>query len=617
MEVELLEIQHFLAEHHPFDLLNDEQLTELPEQLEVTYLRRGSELNDFENKFFVIRSGALEVCADEEKICEQLDEGGIYACGCSLFSLGNGKKAKAIEDTLVYVGTCQLLYKLSEQTREFGQFFTASINERLKQGVAALTLESPTEALNHQRVSDLIRMKPVCIDGKQSIQTAAQIMSEKRVGSMIITLDKQLAGLVTDRDIRERCVANGIAITDPISSIMSAKPHTIKPNTTISDALLVMTQLGIHHLPVMDYGQVVGMFTSTDIVKNQGGSAAYLTSEISRASNVDDLINTSQRIPLLHHQLVSSGASVEQIGKTLSHMTDAITARLIKLAEDELGPAPAPFVWLAGGSQGRLEQSSHSDQDNALLIDNSMRPEHDAYFATLAKRVTDGLNLCGYIYCPGNAMASNPDWRQPVSGWTNHFTKWIRTPEPMALMLSSIWFDLRPVYGDFSLFEQLQRNVVSLAKNNKIFLTYMMANAATHRPPLGFFRQFVLVHDGQHNDTLDLKHTGIVPVTDIARMLALSGGITAVNTLERLREAAKAKLISEEMAENLEDALTLIAGLRVRHQSSQIAAGEKADNFLDPDDLSGLERSHLKQAFQVIKMQQDIMIKRFGADNLR
>jgi len=126
-----------------------------------------------------------------------------------------------------------------------------------------------------------------------------------------------------------------------------------------------------------------------------------------------------------------------------------------------------------------------------------------------------------------------------------------------------------------------------------------------------------LVHDGQHNDTLDLKHTGIVPVTDIARMLALSGGITEVNTLERLREAAKAKLISEEMAENLEDALTLIAGLRVRHQSAQIAAGEKADNFLNPDDLSGLERSHLKQAFQVIKMQQDIMIKRFGADNLR
>jgi len=617
MEVELLEIQNFLAELRPFNLLPEETLKLLPEQLEIIYLKRGKHFPPHDNRFYVVRSGALEFCQGVGRACEPLEEGGVYASSCALLDVDEFENGRALEDTLLYMGDCELLYHLSQEVDEFGDYFTSSVRERLRKAVANLQPETGFELNNNQRVSEVIRYGPVCIASHESIQAAAAGMTEKGVSSLLITEKDKLVGIITDQDLRKRCIAPGLSFDTPVSEIMTREPYTIEQDISVSEALLHMTRLGVHHLPVMGEEEVLGMFTATDVVLNQGGNAALLATSIGKARDIDDLIESCTRIPALHHQLVRSGANSAQLGETLSHMTDAITVRLLQLAEEQLGPAPVPYVWLAGGSQGRGEQSSHSDQDNALLIADEMQAEHGDYFEEMARIVTDGLDACGFVYCPGEAMASNPKWRQPLSKWIGYFDRWILSPEPMALMLSSIWFDLRPVHGDFQLFDRLQATILPKARGSHFFLAYMMANAMKHRPPLGFFRQFVLVHDGQHNDTLDLKHTGIVPVTDIARVLALAGGIEEVNTLRRLQRAAEQDLLSKEMAENLQDALKLISGLRVRHQAEQIARGEQADNFLNPNDLASLERGHLKDAFRVIQTQQEVMTKRYGAENLR
>ena len=237
-----------------------------------------------------------------------------------------------------------------------------------------------------------------------------------------------------------------------------------------------------------------------------------------------DLVEVSKRLPTLHLHLANASVTARHIGEAVSCLTDSITGRLLEMAEAELGKPPVPYVWMAGGSQARHEQSSHSDQDNALLLSDEFKPEHDEYFAALAKFVSDGLNDCGFVYCPGNAMATNPEWRQPLKVWKEYFTRWIESPTPMSMMLSSIFFDLRPVTGSDELFKPLQKMILKKSQVNRIFLAHMMANAMKHRPPLGFFRQFVLERGGEHDETLDLKHRGIVPITDIARVLALSLG---------------------------------------------------------------------------------------------
>ena len=275
------------------------------------------------------------------------------------------------------------------------------------------------------------------------------------------------------------------------------------------------------------------------------------------------------------------------------------------MAEEKYGQAPVPYAWLAAGSQARQEQLAHSDQDNALIICDSMKPYDDAWFENLATFVCDGLADCGFIYCPGDIMATNPKWRQPSKQWQKYFDGWVDNPSPKALLNSSVFFDLETICGDASLLNSVRENLLKKTKSSTLFIAHLSKNALGLRPPLGFFRDFVLKSNGKHKATLDLKHNGIAPIVDLARIYALSQGISAVNTIERIRQAAGTRAISTSSAENLIDAYQFLGILRVKHQANKLMKGLDPDNYLSPKELSKLEREHLKDAFKVIKTLQD------------
>jgi CBS domain-containing protein len=278
---------------------------------------------------------------------------------------------------------------------------------------------------------------------------------------------------------------------------------------------------------------------------------------------------------------------------------------LLTLAEAEFGAPPVPYLWLACGSQGRQEQTGVSDQDNCLILDDATTPDHLDYFGKLAKYVSDGLNACGYVYCPGDMMATNPRWCQPVRVWRNYFEGWIARPDPEAQMLASVMFDLRPIGGTVSLFSDLQTRTIDLASRNSIFVAHMISNSLKHQPPLGLIRSFATIRSGDHKDRLDLKLNGVVPVVDLGRVYALKGRIAAVNTRARLAAAEDMGVVSSSGGESLIDAYDMIAQTRLEHQAEQIKRGDKPDNFMAPSDLSDFERSHLRDAFVVIKTMQN------------
>ena len=614
MEIELEEIRNFIAQHPPFDVLEPEILNTVTKQLTIRYFRRGNVFPETEsvNNLVIIRTGAIEFRDSQDQLIDKLAEGDVYLPGYYQNFNSGEIKGVCAEDSLVYVFPFEKLEKLRQQSRNFDLQFNQSINERLRHAVE-LTHAADMRDLSAMKleVSGLTDRVPVIVDAATSIQEAAKIMTAEFVSSILVTENNQLAGLLTDRDIRSRCVAKGIALDQPVSLIMTTDLETITDTSLLSEALLAMTRNQIHHLPVLRKGEAVGVLTTSDIVRHLTTNPALISTDIYKANSVEALIKISSRLPELQLQLSLSSATAKHIGEVFSSITDTISSRLCELAEAEYGAAPVNYVWTAGGSQARNEQTSHSDQDNALLISDEYKPEHEAYFSALANFVCDGLNSCGYVYCPGNAMASNPQWRQPVMVWKTYFEKWIATPEPKSLMLSSIFFDLRPVYGDFDLFTGLQKDVLEQTKHNELFISLMVGNALTHQPPLGFFRNFVMVQDEQHKNTLDIKHRGVVPIVDIARVLALDNGLAEVNTIERLDAAYQCKALSHEMHQNLTDALEFIASLKIRHQAKQIKAGLSGDNYLPPGELSGLEKSHLKDSFAIIKTMQQFFESRY------
>lgn len=622
MEIELVEIRDFLAQRPPFDSLPDEQLNMLTKALQIRYLRRGLKFppEKMEGSYlYIVRSGLIDLLDDEGHLVEKLDAGGYFASPCHFYELGPATQGIAQEDCLLYIFPCSKLQELKDAEPEFARHFSESLRERLRHAV--ITVQNATDtsrmAQMTMAVSNLVHKAPVTADINISIQEAAHIMTQHQVSCLMLTKHEHLTGIITDRDLRQRCIAEGVSPDKPVKRIASRKLHTIEHNEPILRAIVTMTRNKLNHLPVMDGNQIKGMLTVTDIARLQTMNPAFLASDISKAKDLDELANICRRLPDLQSQLSLSSLTAQSIGDIFSTITDSVTLRLIEMAEAELGPPPVPYVWLCAGSQARREQSAHSDQDNALLISDKLHPEHEAWFDKLATKVCSGLDACGYTFCPGNAMAMNPQWRQQLKVWRKYFDEWINKPEPMALMLSSIFFDLRPVCGEKELFETLQQEILKKSKESGIFIAYMASNALQFRPPLGFFRTFVLIHEGEHADTFDLKHRGIVPITDIARVLALSQGLSQTNTSERLRAAEMAHALSIEMGENLKDALEFIASLRINHQADQIRLGLKPDNYLPPDDLSDLERKHLKDAFKVIQAMQSTLESRYQGGRFR
>lgn len=139
----------------------------------------------------------------------------------------------------------------------------------------------------------------------------------------------------------------------------------------------------------------------------------------------------------------------------------------------------------------------------------------------------------------------------------------------------------------------------------------MVGNSLTHRPPLSLFGGISTVRAGEVSDAVDLKHSGIVPIVDLARIYALAGGHAEVNTFDRLNVAAQGKEITEQGARDLRDALEFLAGVRIRHQANQIAQGKPADNFLSLNELSNFEQAQLKDAFGVVETLQSVLAQRY------
>ena len=291
--------------------------------------------------------------------------------------------------------------------------------------------------------------------------------------------------------------------------------------------------------------------------------------------------------------------------------------RLLELAEAQFGPPPVPYCFLALGSMARQEQLIVTDQDNAMILDNRFDPEkHDAYFSDVAKFVSDGLAACGYSYCTGDVMATNPKWRQPLRVWQTYFTDWIESPTPESLLTSNIFFDLDGVYGRTAFAETLRVLIAQKAKGNSRFLASMARNALRRTPPIGFFKDFVVEPDGRHTHAINLKRRGTAPLTDLVRIHALAIGSRSRNSFDRLQDIIKANILPPGRGPDLRDALEFISLVRARNQAQDIVAGQEPDNSMEPENLSEFERKNLRDAFLILANAQKYLKFRYQPGRL-
>jgi CBS domain-containing protein len=607
---EIPEIARFLRELPGFDRLDDAQVSDCAKNIDIAYYRQGDDIltSGTENRrLHIIRSGAVELRDDAGEMMARLAESDCFGFPSLMRQTPARNHSVAIEDTLVYHLDGEAFARARHASVEFDTWFIRALSDRLTMQPPAPTFRG----VSGQQVRNLVTRAPVSIGTGASIRETAEKMVAERVSAMLISDGDAVEGILTDRDIRERVVAAGIAGDHPVIDVMTTLPITLDGDAHAYEAAIVMMQNNIHHLPITADGKLLGMVSRSDFMRLETEHPLYLVSDIGKQKSAAGVVAACKRMPALIIGQIEADANGELLGKFITMITDTVTRQLLRIAEAEHGPPPCDYAWVALGSQGRFEQSAKSDQDNALVLSNTATDADDAYFAAIAKVVNDGLDACGYVYCPGDVMASNPRWRRPLRDWQKYFNQWITVPEEKALMHANIFFDLRCVAGRSELVDELKSSVQDDARKNEIFLALMAKNAMNYQPPLGFFRQFVLEKSGEHKNTLDIKLHGIMPIVEIARIRSLAAGELRISTRNRLLAAARAKEITETDAANLIDALDFIEKLRIEHQSRQLQAGKSPDNHLSPGELSPLVRQNLKSAFSQVSVSQSALLNRF------
>ncbi|MBK0326668.1 cyclic nucleotide-binding/CBS domain-containing protein [Rhodobacteraceae bacterium F11138] len=596
MSLSLRDLRYFLVSVHPYDSLEPQVLDELIPKFRIqtlsagdTVYERGAQLDGL----YLVHAGEIEVRDETGTQVSLLGprnsfaERGLIRDGIAATS------ARAVADSVLLMLPRADFEHLRTTQSMAARFFDRRRNAPRRGSDLATS-----------RVDTFMAAKPVTCPPETTVQQAAKLMHGHHISSVCIVEDSVLAGIVTNRDLTGKVLGAGLPGTTPVDQVMTTAPLTLSPADIGSDVLHAMMEHRIGHTPIVQDGKLVGIVTQTDLTRFQAVSSAELVSAIARAESAAEIARVTAEIPRLLVQLVAGGNRHEIVTRLITDIADTATRRLLNLAETELGPAPVPYLWLACGSQGRQEQTGVSDQDNCLILDDAVTATQMAYFSKLARYVSDGLDLCGYFYCPGDMMATNPRWCQPLRVWQQYFRNWIAKPDPEAQMLASVMFDLRPIGGDGRLFERLQKDTLAEAGRNSIFVAHMIANSLKHTPPLGLLRGFATIRSGEHRNTLDLKLNGVVPVVDLGRIYALRGGLTAINTRARLQAAASAGITSPAGARDLLDAYDLIAETRLTHQVACVKAGVRPDNFMAPSALSDFERSHLRDAFVVVKTMQ-------------
>ncbi len=613
----------FLKRHSPFQELDEPQLLQVATSIDVGYFQKGAEIlryNEPLAALHIIRSGAVETFRRNGDLYNRLSEGGIFG---EQGLLRGGKvrfPATAFEDTLIYFVPAAVFQQLFDTNEFFADYIEVGDSERRKIGrTIGRTTQAAEADLLAVKISTLLHREPVCLASSLSVVQAAKEMTEQQVSCLLLLHDDEqqqgkLAGIVTDRDIRSRFVAAGLSADTPVSLIMTTELVTIDDQQYVFDAMMLMLRNNVHHLPVLKRQQPIGVVALPDIIRYESQNSLYVVSNIFRQSSAEGLAALNNEVRACFLRLVNEDANSQMIGAAMAAIGRSIKQRLLELAEQQFGPPPVPYCFLALGSMARDEQLMVTDQDNALILDDSFDPhQHDAYFLQLAQYVSDGLAACGYSYCSGDIMATNTKWRQPLRVWQQYFTDWIEKPTAERLLHSGIFFDLDAVWGQTQWAEQLKQLIAKKAPQHPHFLACMTRNALQRTPPLGFFKDFVMESDGRHNNSVNIKRRGTAPMVDLVRVHALAMGSTAINTFDRLLDIINHRVLPKGRGEDLRDAYEVIALTRIRQQALSLQAGEVADNNVVPERLSEFERKHLKEAFSVLSNAQKFLKFHFRA----
>jgi CBS domain-containing protein len=604
----------FLRKYPPFNQMDSAQLAYLVEHCQLRFYAAGESIikpgDGPVQHFYIVKQGLVvgerpHSARRGTETTFEIASGECFPLAALLGERATRTEHLAGEDTFCLLLGKDAFVRLFAQSAPFRDFALRGVSSLLDQVNQQVQLRA-AENLGAQysldtTLRELALQQPVACSAATPLRDAVRRMHEQHVGSIVIVDESERpAGIFTLRDLR-RVVADGESLEQPISALMAQRPFHLPPEASAFDAALAMTERHIAHVCLVEHERLVGVVSERDLFSLQRVDLVHLARTIRHAGRIETLVALRSDIRLLVERMLAHGASSTQITQLVTLLNDHTVCRVIELVLEELGDPGVPFSWLCFGSEGRREQTLHTDQDNGILFeaDSPEQAEHMRQrLLPVARRINQRLAECGFALCRGNIMAGNPELCLSRREWAQRFAAFVREATPESLLASSIYFDLRVVWGDEQGCAQLRRQLLADVADNSLFQRLLAANALRHRPPLGRFRDFVVARKGAEKDTFDLKEEGLTPFVDGARLLALAHGVEDSSTLRRFAELVRLEVIDAQDGAAYEEAYHFIQQARLQLHQQQAAQALPLSNRLDPDSLNHLDRRILRESFR-------------------
>lgn len=580
----------FLTRYPPFDALPEATLQALGSRLSVSYLRQG-EAWPSQPALSIIRAGAFELYDQHGELLDRLMEGELLGVQSLLARQPANIQATCIEDALLItlsVEDCDWL----RQTAPPVDDFLKSLAERR---IAWSQRNAQQQRLpSSDRVASCMSTALLSASPELPIRQAAQQMAERGVGSILILDQDALVGIVTDRDLRKRVVATGLDIDTPIGDITTTAPITISPNAAIFDAMLIMAEHDIHHLPVVG-DQLLGLTTSTDVLRYRELDPVHVIQRIKRCHDVQALGEVVASFRQVLQALWAQGEEGLSLSRFYSKFWDVVSRRLLAMHSQALG-ITEPFAWLVFGSQAREDMSLSSDQDNGMIFYDQSSDQQA--LQTLAERVNQDLDHLGLPWCQGGVMASQADFFRSASQWQSHYQALIAKANEDAALALEILFDVRVIYGDGELAQSLNQDAQQAAQDAQLLLAALTKDLLRTHTASGWLAGLIT-----QRKPIQVKAQLLTPINDIARLLALAHGLTTPSTTSRLLA-----LVDLEPDLPIQDLMDGRAFLLQWRWSQQLQGG---DLVMVPNQLKPVERYQLKELLKVIEEVQKLLGYRY------
>lgn len=595
-----------LKRHAPFDAMEPDALRFLALRLTLRYYAKGAIVlrpDDGEvQHLYIVQKGAISGAEHTKAgFALTLSEGECFPIGALISRRATTLTFTAAEDAFCYALRREDFEQAMDTSRVFRNFATrriAALFEQSRRAVQSDYTARVSDATSLMApLKSIVRHPPETVLPDATIRSVLEKMKSLRIGSMVIADEHQRpVGIFTERDVLDRVALGNVAQSESIAAVMTPDPFSLAASAPLFEAAQAMARHRFRHVLLMEEGALVGVVSERDLFSMQRLSLGEIAKAIEHAADAASLARAAQEVRKLAVALLAQGVAAEQLTQFVTTLNDAIVERALKLAALEAPPPAVPWCWLGLGSEGRMEQTLATDQDNALLFvassgDTEAIRTAFLAFATVANGI---LDQAGFPLCKGDIMAKNPLWCLNAVEWRTTFEDWIRAGSPQALLNAAIFFDFRPLAGEIDLANTLRQWLTETIQGQPLFLRHMAANALQARPPLGVLRDFV-ADDDAYPGTIDLKKYGARPFVDAARVFALQNGITATNTSERIRGVAPRLRMGEDEAGAIVDGFHFVQLLRLRQQE---IAGTHPPNRIDPESLNELDRRILKEALR-------------------